>query len=75
MPKLSKQEQRVLDYIEANPGCTTRDIINGTYITCPSGRISEMRKKGVPIKSIGQKKYGNGTRAFEMYSVEEKQNV
>jgi hypothetical protein len=38
-------------------------------ITCPSGRITEMRKKGVPIISIGQRKY-DGARAFEMYAID-----
>lgn len=69
MPPLTKQERRVLDYIEANPGATTREIIHDTYITCPSGRISEMRAKGVPIISIGRKRYGKDTRAFEMYAL------
>jgi hypothetical protein len=69
MKPLTKQERKVLTFIEKNPGCTTRDIIAGTYVTCPSGRISEMRTKGIPIISVGQKKY-DGARAFEMYAVE-----
>ena len=65
---LTKQEQKVYDYILKHPGCTTRDIINATYITCPSGRITEMRKKGVPIVSIRKKKF-EGAHAFEMYAI------
>ena len=72
--KLTKQERKVFDHIKENPGCTTRDIINATYITCPSGRITEMRKKGVPIISIGQKKY-DGAHPFEMYGIKEPQLV
>lgn len=66
--KLTKQERRVLDYIEANPGSTTADIIRETFITCPSARITTLRQKGVPIISIGRKRYGRDTRAFEMYA-------
>jgi hypothetical protein len=66
---LSKQELRVYNYLLVHPGATTREIINATYITCPSGRITEMRKKGVPIISIGHKKY-DGARAFEMYAID-----
>jgi hypothetical protein len=53
----------------STPGATTREIINAAYITCPSGRIAEMRKKGVPIVSIGHRKY-EGARAFEMYAID-----
>jgi hypothetical protein len=66
---LTKQELRVYNYLLVHPGATTREIINATYITCPSGRITEMRKKGVPIISIGHKKY-DGARAFEMYAID-----
>jgi hypothetical protein len=65
---LTKQEQRVLDYIEAHPGCTTADIIRDTFITCPSARITTLRQKGVPIISVGKKKYP-GAHAFEMYTI------
>jgi hypothetical protein len=58
-----------LHYIFAHYGCTTREIINGTYVTCPSGRITEMRKKGVPIISVGKKHYA-GAHPFEMYAIE-----
>jgi len=70
MAQLTKQEQKVFDYILRHRGCTTRDIIRDTYVTCPSGRITEMRSKGVPIVSIGQKRYA-GARAFEMYAIKQ----
>lgn len=69
---LTKQEQKVYDYILNHAGCTTRDIIHDTFITCPSGRITEMRKKGVPIISVGKKRYGGGTMPFEMYAIDTK---
>lgn len=70
MTQLTKQEQRVFDYILIHRGATTREIINATYITCPSGRITEMRKKGVNIISIGHRKY-EGAHPFEMYAIGE----
>jgi Helix-turn-helix domain len=69
MYDLTKQELRIYNYLLVHPGATTREIINATYITCPSGRIAEMRKKGVPIISLGQRKY-EGARPFEMYAVD-----
>ena len=70
MKPLSKQQQKVLDYIREHAGCTTRDIINDTYVTCVSGRITEIRQAGYPIISIGQKKYA-GSKAFECYALQE----
>jgi hypothetical protein len=65
---LTKQQQKVYDYIKAHPGCTTHDIQFEAWVSCPSGRITELRKKGVPIISVGQKKYA-GAHAFEMYAI------
>lgn len=70
MPKLTKQAEKVYRFILANRGCTTKEIMLGTGIQCPSGRISEMRADGVKIISIGQKKYP-GSKSFEMYAIEE----
>lgn len=72
VPKLTKQERKVYDYLLSHRGATTRDIIRDTYVTCPSGRITEMRSKGVPIVSIGQRRYA-GARAFECYAIAEHQ--
>ncbi len=49
---------------------STRDIIQDTFVTCPSGRITEMRAMGVPIISVGQKRYP-GAHAFECYAIKE----
>ena len=68
LDKLTAQERKVYKFIKAHRGCTTRDIINGTYVTSPSGRITEMRKKGINIISIGKRKY-EGARAFEEYAI------
>jgi hypothetical protein len=67
--KLTNQQQKVYDYILDHPGATTHDIQFGTWISCPSARITEMRQLGVQIISVGQKKYGNGTHPFEMYAI------
>jgi hypothetical protein len=67
--KLTKQEQKVYNFIRDHRGATTKDIERELGITCPSARITYLRDKGVSIKSIGQKKYP-GTRAFEMYAIE-----
>jgi hypothetical protein len=53
---LSNQCQRVYDYIKAHPGCTTLDIINETAVTYPSHRIAELRRAGIPIVVIGDKR-------------------
>jgi hypothetical protein len=68
--KLTKQEQKVYNFIRDHRGATTKDIERELGITCPSARITYLRDKGVNIKSIGQKKYP-GTRAFEMYAIED----
>jgi hypothetical protein len=72
MPRLTKQEQKVYSFIKAHRGCTTRDIIHNTFITCPSARITEMRKKGVRIIEIGTVRYGD-TQPFVKYAIEEPQ--
>lgn len=68
--KLTKQESKVYAYIRDHRGATTKDIQRDIGVSCPSGRITEMREKGVVITSIGQKKY-EGSRAFEMYAVQD----
>ena len=68
--KITKQEQKVYDFILANRGCTSHDITSDTFIQKPCARIADLRKKGVSIVSIGQKKYP-GTKAFEMYAIGE----
>jgi hypothetical protein len=66
---MTKQQRKVYEYILTNPGCTTADISRNTFIQCPSGRISELRKQGIPVISIGHKKYGD-TKPFEMYAIQ-----
>jgi Helix-turn-helix domain len=66
---LTKQQRKVANYIWQHRGCTTKDIQRDTGITCPSGRITELRHAGVKIVSIGTKKY-SGSKAFECYAIE-----
>ncbi|MGB6535314.1 MAG: helix-turn-helix domain-containing protein [Xanthobacteraceae bacterium] len=61
---LSKQCQKVYDYIKAHPGCTTLDIINATAVAYPSRRIAELRRAGVPIIVVGDMKIP-GARPFK----------
>ncbi len=68
--ELSKQCETVLDYINAHPGCTTRDIVVDTSVTYPSNRIAELRKAGAPIMVIGVKRYPDA-RPFKMYAIRE----
>ena len=70
MQHLTRQQQKVYDYIASHKGCTTHDITRDTFIQVPSARITEMRAAGVPIISIGTKRYGNETKAFECYAIE-----
>ena len=71
--KLTAQQSKVANYIYQHRGCTTKDIQRDTGIECPSDRISEIKKAGVNIYSIGKKKYV-GARAFEMYAIEVPRN-
>jgi hypothetical protein len=66
---LTNQQRKVANYIFNHRGCTTKDIQRDTGITCPSGRITEIRQAGINIFSIGKKKYP-GSKAFEMYAIE-----
>jgi hypothetical protein len=72
--QLGRQQRKVYDYIKAHPGATTHDIQFETWVSYPSGRITEMRQLGVPIISIGQKKYGH-SKPFEMYAIQEEQEL
>ncbi len=65
---LTKQQRKVANYIFNHPRCTTKDIQIDTGITCPSGRITEIRQSGIEIRSVGQIKYP-GTKAFEQYVI------
>lgn len=69
MTPLTQQQKKVANYIWQHPGCTTKDIQRDTGVTCPSGRITEIRQAGITIRSIGHKKYP-GSKAFEMYVIE-----
>lgn len=66
---MTKQQEKVYRFILANRGCTSKEIMLGTGIQCPSGRITELRTDGVDIISIGHKKYP-GSKAFEMYAID-----
>jgi hypothetical protein len=56
--------------VALRPGCTTHDIQFDAWVSCPSGGIIELRKKGVPIISVGHKKYA-AAHPLEMYAIAE----
>src|SRR3954468_23914629 len=70
---LPKQCRKVYDFIEAHPGCTTKDIHDGTGIMCPTGRMSEMRRPphNIVFTILGEKRYP-GAKPFKMYALAEK---
>ena len=68
--KMTTQEQKVYNYIRSNRGATSHDITRDTFVQKPCARITDLRAKGVKITSVGQKKYP-GSRAFEMYAIDE----
>ena len=48
--KLSAQQQKIIDYMEAHDGhITNREIMAKLQINGATARISELRKKGFPI--------------------------
>lgn len=65
---MTKQQQKVYDFIKKHPGATTKDIMLQTGIQCPSGRISELRAAGVDIQEVGTVKYP-GSKAFVKYKI------
>ena len=65
---MTKQQLKVYKYILDHPGCTTRDIVRDTFVSCPSGRITELRGI-VEIKEVGTVKYP-GTKAFVKYAID-----
>lgn len=72
--KLSRQEQKVWDFIEKHPRCTKNDIYDALKISCSSARITEINKKyrkaGLekPIVWKEQKKFA-GARPFSLYEI------
>lgn len=66
--KLTRQEQKVYDYIRAHRGATTRDIQRDLLIECPSARITGLRNKGVEVLEVGTEKYP-GARPFVKYAI------
>jgi hypothetical protein len=68
--KLTKQQQKVHDYIKRNPGCTTNDIHRDTFVSCPTGRMSEMRALGIVFLEVGEVTYP-GSKPFKQYALAE----
>jgi hypothetical protein len=57
---VTKQCQTVYDYLNAHPGSTILDIINGTCLPYAADRIRELRRGGVPIIVVGRTKEMEG---------------
>jgi hypothetical protein len=54
---MKPQTARLLDFIEANPGCSILDIARGMdpFIANPRARISELRQAGHDIRCSKRK--------------------
>lgn len=48
--KLSKQEQKIYDYIVARGKATAREIIQ--FTNYPSSKIRDLRAKGIEIETV-----------------------
>jgi len=66
----TKQQQKVYDYIKKHPGCTTFDIRRDTFVSCPTGRMSEMRGLGIVFLEVGDVSYP-GSKPFKKYALPE----
>ena len=65
--KLSKQEQKVYDFIRDNPGCTTHDITIHTFVQKPCARVVGLESKGIVIERRGEVKYGDSRPFKKLY--------
>lgn len=67
--KINPQGQKVVDYLEANPGATIRDLFINLEINSPAKRISELRKLGLIIteKDWHINKHGEKKRFCRYY--------
>lgn len=69
--KLSAQQQKIIDYMEAHDGhITNREIMERLKINGATARISELRKKGFPIGDRTLVHPTTGT-TYKEYFVEE----
>ena len=68
--KLSKQQQKIIDFMKSNGGhVTNREIMEKLQINGATARISELRKKGY---RIGDRKVTSPTGAvYKEYYFEE----
>src|ERR1700712_1712167 len=71
---LSKQEQKVYEFILPTPHSTTADIQHSIWVSCPSARKTEINKKalaeGLPEVIISDgKRYYDGAHPFEEYII------
>ena len=66
MKKLSKQEQRIYNYLLERGQATAREIIN--FTNYPSSKIRDLREKGIDIETVPL----NGVNYY-MYVLKDKQ--
>ena len=66
MKKLSKQEQKIYDYLLERGQATAREIIN--FTNYPSSKIRDLREKGIDIETVPL----NGVN-YDMYVLKDKQ--
>jgi len=66
MKKLSKQEQRIYNYLLERGQATAREIIN--FTNYPSSKIRDLREKGIDIETVPL----TGVN-YDMYVLKDKQ--
>ena len=65
MKPLSKQEQKIYDYLLERGQATAREIIN--FTNYPSSKIRDLKKKGIDIETVPTDKN------WDMYVLKERQ--
>ena len=69
------QCDRIIQYIRERGGITTAQAFTDLGITRLSGRIFDLRRKGIPIMAemkVGKNRYGEKIR-FTEYKIQEKE--
>lgn len=70
------QCERIIQYIRERGGITTAQAFSDLGITRLSGRIFDLRRKGIPITTeskVGKNRYGEKVR-FTEYKIQEKKH-
>jgi len=61
---------KVLQFLRAHPGATTRDICRGTEVYAFTATISELRRMGFTIEQEFKRITDNGAKVHRYYLIE-----